>query len=81
MKTHYFPWGFTDEEEPEQAPCGTWLGGDSNLTSDWQRVDCVLCLKRKSRITKVYAAEEQAIVAQMGHMAAFMKAEQEPSHD
>ncbi|MNN15591.1 hypothetical protein D3C81_1287000 [compost metagenome] len=38
-------------------------------------VDCRLCQKRKSNITKAAAAEERAIVEQMGEMADFMRAE------
>lgn len=73
MTTHFAP--FTDLEDIEQAPCGTWLGESSELSGDWAMVDCRLCRKRKSNITKAAAAEERAIVEQMGDMAAFMRAE------
>ncbi len=73
MKTHFAP--FSDLEDVEQAPCGTWLGESSDLTGDWTMVDCRLCHKRKERITSAAAAEERAIVEQMGDMAALMRAE------
>lgn len=71
MKTHFAP--FTDPEDVEQAPCGTCLGKSSELSGDWAKVDCRRCHKRKSSITKAIAAEEHAIVEQMGDMAAFMR--------
>ncbi|MGO0633119.1 hypothetical protein ACTORR_24355 [Pseudomonas sp. SAR267] len=73
MKTHFAP--FADLEDVEQAPCGTWLGESSELSRDWAMVDCRLCRKRKSNITKAAAAEERAIIEQMGDMVAFMRAE------
>lgn len=73
MTTHFAP--FTDLEDVEQAPCGTWLGESSELSGYWAMVDCRLCQKRKSNITKAAAAEERAIVEQMGEMADFMRAE------
>ncbi len=83
MRTHYYPSGLAlyDSEGQcyvEQASCGTWLGEASNLSGDWGRVDCASCLKRKTKIITAHAAEERAIVSQMGDMAAFMRsAEQE----
>lgn len=73
MKTHYAP--FTDLEGLEQAPCGTWLGDDSGLSGDWAKVDCQRCQSRKEKIIGPAAAEERAIVEQMGDMAAFMRSE------
>ncbi|NIF28387.1 hypothetical protein F3J44_18630 [Pantoea sp. Tr-811] len=73
MTTHFAP--FTDLDDLEQAPCGTWLGDSSDLSGDWGMVDCRLCQKRKSNIAKTASAEERAIVEQMGTMAAFMRAE------
>lgn len=73
MKTHFAP--FTDLEDIEQAPCGTWLGEASELSGDWTNVDCRRCQKRKQNIIKAAAAEEHAIVEQMGDMAAFMRAQ------
>ncbi|MBF8764165.1 hypothetical protein IR009_02880 [Pseudomonas putida] len=73
MKTHFAP--FTDPEDVEQAPCGTWLGESSELSGDWTNVDCRLCQKRKKNIIKAAAVEERAIVEQMGDMAAFMRAQ------
>jgi hypothetical protein len=70
MKTHYSP--FLQEDE-EQAVCGTWLGEASNLSGDWSRVDCRHCISRKRKIASSIAAEEQAIVQQMGDMANFMR--------
>ncbi|MFG0323729.1 hypothetical protein [Pseudomonas sp. zjy_11] len=71
MKTHFAP--STDLEDVEQAPCGTWLGESSELSGDWAKVDCRRCHKRQSSITKAIAAEEHAIVEQMGDMAAYMR--------
>ncbi len=73
MKTHFAP--FTDLDDLEQAPCGTWLGEASELSGEWGKVDCLLCQKRKEQIIAAAAAEERAIVEQMGHMADFMSAE------
>ncbi|MGN8259458.1 hypothetical protein ACLEJW_09010 [Pseudomonas sp. SMSB3] len=73
MKTHFAP--FTDLDDLEQAPCGTWLGESSELSGDWAKVDCQRCHKLKSSITKALAAEEHTIVEQMGDMAAFMRAQ------
>ncbi|WP_060545664.1 hypothetical protein [Pseudomonas sp. NBRC 111136] len=73
MKTHFAP--FTDLDDLEQAPCSTWLGDASELSGDWAKVDCLLCHKHRAKIVAAAAAEESAIVEQMGHMAAFMRAE------
>ncbi|MCP3791584.1 hypothetical protein Q9323_08800 [Pseudomonas fulva] len=72
MRTHYDPHPQSDEST-EQAACGTWLGEESNLTGEWSRVDCRRCLGRKEKISAAVMAEENAIVEQMGHMAAFMQ--------
>jgi hypothetical protein len=71
VKTHFAP--FTDLEYLEQAPCGTWLGESSGLSGDWGRVD--LCHRHKEKLIGSAAAEERAIVEQMGDMADFMSAE------
>ena len=71
MKTHYSPHPQDDSEE--QAVCGTWLGEASNLSGDWSRVDCRHCIRRKGEISSSIAAEEDAIVQQMGDMASFMR--------
>lgn len=73
MKTHFAP--FTDLEDLEQAPCGTWLGEASELSGDWAKVDCQLCQKHKEKILASAEAEERFIVEQMGDMAAFMRAQ------
>jgi len=73
VKTHFAP--FTDLEDLEQAPCGTWLGDASELSGDWAKVDCRLCQSRKEKIIGSAAAEERAIIEQMGDMADFMRAE------
>jgi hypothetical protein len=73
VKTHFAP--FTDLDDLEQAPCGTWLGESSELSGDWAMVDCRLCKKRRERIIAGAADEEHFIVEQMGDMAAFMLAE------
>jgi len=72
VKTHFAP--FTDLDAIEQAPCGTWLAESSELSGDWAMVDCLL-QARKEKIIAAAAAEERAIVEQMGDMAAFMRAE------
>lgn len=71
MKTHFCP--HPQDESEEQAVCGTWLGEASNLSGDWSRVDCLRCIKNKEKITLSVAAEESAIVQQMGRMAEFMR--------
>ncbi len=72
MKTHFDPYPQHDEFG-EQAACGTWVGENSGLTGDWSCVDCRRCLGRKEKISAAVVAEENAIVEQMGHMAAFMQ--------
>ncbi|MFG0409535.1 hypothetical protein [Pseudomonas sp. FYR_11] len=72
MKTHFAP--FTDLDDLEQAPCGTWLGESSELSGDWSTVDCQLCKKRRERIIAAVSDEDRFIVEQMGDMAAFMRA-------
>lgn len=71
MKTHYRP--HPQDESEEQAVCGAWLGETSNLSGDWSVVDCQRCLRGKKKITASVAAEEDAIVQQMGDMANFMR--------
>lgn len=79
MKTHFAP--FTDVEDIEQAPCGTWLGEAPSLSGDWAMVDCRLCHSRRERITAAAADEERFIIEHMGDMAAFMRAEAEASQE
>jgi hypothetical protein len=71
MATHFNP--YPDDDEAEQAPCGTWLGEASNGTSNWAHVDCSLCRKLKAKISAAHEASEAAIVEQMGDMAAYMR--------
>ncbi|MEQ6329181.1 hypothetical protein VLF92_12760 [Pseudomonas chengduensis] len=71
VSTHFSR--YPDDEGPEQAPCGIWIGDASDLSSDWGRVDCKRCLKWKDTIMATHEAEESAIVQQMGDMAEFMK--------
>ncbi|MBP3998337.1 hypothetical protein [Pseudomonas koreensis] len=74
MATHFDPYpGDDDDDEAEQAPCGTWLGETSNGSNNWAHVDCGLCLKSKARISAAHEAIEAAIVEQMGDMAAYMR--------
>lgn len=70
MKTHY---SAHPQDDEERAACGTWLGEGSNLTGDWSCVDCRHCLRSKGKIASAVAAEEEAIVEQMGDMANFMR--------
>lgn len=78
MKTHYY--GGSSSEDVEQAPCGVWLGEGSGLTGEWGRVDCIRCQSRRKKINESAAAEERAIVEQMGDMAAFMREEGNREH-
>lgn len=71
MATHFDP--YPDDDEAEQAPCGIWLGEASNGTSNWEHVDCGLCLRMKAKISAAHEASEAAIVEQMGDMAAYMR--------
>lgn len=78
MRTHFYPSGLAryDSEGQdcvERGPCGTWLGETSELSGDWNRVDCKRCLKDRPAITASSEAEERAIVEQMGAMADFMR--------
>lgn len=76
MTTHFAP--HLQFDDAEQAACGTWIGEASNMTGDWARVDCRICIKLKARITDQAEAEERAIVEQMGDMAEFMKRQEQP---
>ena len=78
MKTHYY--GGISSEGAEQAPCGVWLGEGSGLSGEWGRVDCIRCQSHKKKINESAAAEERAIVEQMGDMAAFMREEGNREH-
>lgn len=78
MRTHYYPNGLARYDSDghdfvEQGPCGTWLGETSELSGDWNRVDCKRCLKDRPAITASSEAEERAIIEQMGDMAAHMR--------
>lgn len=78
MRTHYYPNGLARYDSDghdfvEQGPCGTWLGETSELSGDWNQVDCKRCLKDRPAITASCEAEERAIVEQMGDMAAYMQ--------
>lgn len=57
MTTHFYP--LSDDEVSDQAPCGTQLGDSSELTFNWQYVDCRRCLKHKGRITAAHRAQAQ----------------------
>jgi hypothetical protein len=70
MTTHF---ATEDPDEIEQSPCGTPIGKSSDASGNWSHVDCGRCLNRKTKITAAHAAEERAIVEQMGDMADFMK--------
>ena len=72
MATHFAP--YPDDDEAEQAPCGTWLGEASDGSSHWAYVDCRRCQKLKAKISAAHEAGEAAIVEQMGAMAAYMRA-------
>ena len=74
MKTHYYPWGFSDNEE--RSLCGVWFGEASNISSDWERVTCGRCLRLKKQIKSRVVTEEKAIVDEMGDMADFMSTQQ-----
>lgn len=78
MKTHYYPdclarYDSDGSEFVERGPCGTWLGETSELSGDWNRVDCKRCLKDRPAITASSKAEEAAIVEQMGDMVAYFR--------
>lgn len=79
MATHFDP--CPDDDEAEQAPCGTWLGEASNGTSNWAQVDCGLCLRMKAKICAAHEASEAAIVEQMGDMAVYMRAVENTTTD
>lgn len=72
MATHFDP--CPDNDEAEQAPCGTWPGEASNGTSNWAHVDCGLCLRMNAKISAAHEASEAAIIEQMGDMAVYMRA-------
>lgn len=74
VSTHFSR--YPDDDGPEQAPCGIWIGDASDLSSDWSRVDCKRCLKWKDTIMATHEAEERAIVQQMGDMADYYAGQQ-----
>jgi hypothetical protein len=70
MKTHF---NYFFDDDMEQAMCGTWLGEDNDLTSNWKFVDCKRCLKQKEKFIKWIENTEKIIVKQMGEMVEFNK--------
>lgn len=74
MAAHFYP--YQDDDEADQAPCGTWLGDSSELTGNWALVDCRRCLNNKPKIMAGHAGNEAAIIAQMGDMARHMAAKE-----
>ncbi|HXD09503.1 MAG TPA: hypothetical protein VN653_05530 [Anaerolineales bacterium] len=72
MKTHYSPRSSDDEE---RAYCGVWLGEGSGLSGEWRLVDCLRCVRNKSKILRSFELEERAIIDQMGDMEKFMSSE------
>lgn len=79
MSTHFSR--YPDDDEPEQAPCGIWMGDASELSSNWAHVNCKLCLKWKDVIMARHEAEESAIVQQMGDMADYYAGQQGNRND
>lgn len=78
MRTHFYP--YSDDDDIEQTPCGTWIGESSATTNNWAHVDCRLCIKNKAKIVVRHQQEERAIAQQMGDMAEFMRSQPgEPS--
>ena len=74
MKTHYYPFDFGIwDEEIERGPCGVWLGENSELTHQWEKVNCKRCLNKRNKIDHQTKCEEDAIVSQMGDMADYFK--------
>ncbi|KXS54675.1 MAG: hypothetical protein AWU57_936 [Marinobacter sp. T13-3] len=71
MATHYNP--SHDNDEVEQAACGTWVGETSDFTGDWRRVTCRKCLRGQDRIMGVAVETEKDIVEQMGSMADYFE--------
>ncbi len=62
MKTHFnINFESDDEEWIEYAWCGTLLGEDPSLTSEWEHVDCKRCLKSKTKIEKAILQIENDI--------------------
>lgn len=77
MKTHFDPYSQVDECPDEKAWCGTALGNECDLTSNWKRVTCKRCLRSKERIQREFEHTESMIVKQMGQMADFYRAAKE----
>ncbi|MAB24945.1 MAG: hypothetical protein CMK78_11440 [Pseudomonadales bacterium] len=75
MKTHYMPYQY-ETEDIERAPCGTWLGEDSGVTGILEIVTCAKCIKKSAKILQSAKTQEEAILAQMGSMADFMRRKQ-----
>jgi len=70
VRTHFYP--YSDGDDIEQTPCGTWIGESSAVSNQWTHVDCRLCIKNKTKIVASHQEQERAIVEQMGDMANFM---------
>jgi len=73
MTMHFYPYA---DDEAEVAECGALLGFGGDSTNNWGLVDCRRCLKRKAEIIAAHATQETAIVAQMGDMADYMRAQE-----
>ena len=70
MKKHFDPYTCTNDEQLEKADCGTVLGSEYHYTCQWDKVTCKRCLRSKQRLIRCYEKIEEAIVDQMGEMAA-----------
>jgi hypothetical protein len=77
MRTH-FTFSSEDEDAVNEL-CGTRIGNESSAARDWRSVDCLRCLKNKSKIILRAKSDERAMIEQMGDMAIFMKRNQEAS--
>lgn len=76
MKTHIDYYGDAEDGAPERALCGTFLGENPELTSDWRYVDCKLCIMKRKKIEQWHKETEEIIVKQMGDFVAFVKKEE-----
>jgi hypothetical protein len=75
-KIHFDPYAAMEPDEPiDKYPCGVMAPEEPLVTSIWDNVTCLSCLKNRELIQGAFDESEKEIVRQMGAMADFMNKE------
>ena len=68
-RTHFDPY----PDPPDINPfCGTPVGDNSEVSTDWKHVDCKKCLKLRTKADNFVKETEALIVKDMGGMVDFL---------